>query len=143
MLFRSLGRRRLPSETDAFAAMSLSSFFSSFLPTVYADAPEEKEESKDDAKEEEQPEDNAEDASAEAEEKEEEEEEEPEDPHPDIREECKATSKCAPLTKHFEHCQEKVNAGEGYKGEDCVEELFHMMHCVDQCAAPRLFSKLR
>jgi ubiquinol-cytochrome c reductase subunit 6 len=29
------------------------------------------------------------------------------------------------------HCQEKVEAGKGWHGEDCVEELFHMMHCVD------------
>jgi len=42
---------------------------------------------------------------------------------PIIREECKQSSKCAALTKHFEHCQEKVQSGHGYKGEDCVEEL--------------------
>lgn len=40
-----------------------------------------------------------------------------------IREECKASTKCAALTKHFEHCQEKVHSGQGFKGEDCVEEL--------------------
>ena len=27
------------------------------------------------------------------------------------------------FTKHFQHCQEKVEAGEGFKGEDCVEEM--------------------
>jgi ubiquinol-cytochrome c reductase subunit 6 len=43
--------------------------------------------------------------------------------HPTIREECKESAKCAALTKHFEHCQEKVNGGQGFKGEDCVEEL--------------------
>ncbi|EAU87873.2 hypothetical protein CC1G_01520 [Coprinopsis cinerea okayama7 len=56
----------------------------------------------------------------------EEEEEEPEDVHPAIREECKE-QKCAQLAKHFEACQEKVNAGEGFKGEDCVEEMFQCM----------------
>ncbi|KAG8870721.1 hypothetical protein FRB97_009431 [Tulasnella sp. 331] len=40
-----------------------------------------------------------------------------------------------------DHCQEKVNAGEGFKGEDCVEEF--MMHCVDNCIAPKLFAKLK
>ncbi|KIO30396.1 hypothetical protein M407DRAFT_5617 [Tulasnella calospora MUT 4182] len=54
---------------------------------------------------------------------EEEEEEEPEDALPAIREECKASKNCVQLTKHFEHCEEKVNAGKGFKGEDCVEEL--------------------
>jgi ubiquinol-cytochrome c reductase subunit 6 len=42
---------------------------------------------------------------------------------PVIREECGNTGKCAPLTKHYLHCQEKVEAGEGFKHEDCVEEL--------------------
>ena len=44
--------------------------------------------------------------------------------HPAIREECKESSKCAALAKHFEHCQEKVHAGQGFKHEDCVEELY-------------------
>ena len=42
---------------------------------------------------------------------------------PSLREECANSGKCAQFTKHFEHCQEKVEAGEGFKGEDCVEEL--------------------
>ncbi|CAE6497651.1 unnamed protein product [Rhizoctonia solani] len=53
----------------------------------------------------------------------EEEEEEPEDILPELREECKQTAACAGFDKHFAHCTEKVTAGEGYKGEDCVEEL--------------------
>lgn len=107
--------------------MSLSSFFSSFVSTVYADAPEDKEEP---AKEE-----------AEEQPAEEEEEEEPEDvsafalptldrvvdptlqPLPELQEECKQSAKCAAATKHFEHCNEKVNAGEGFHGENCIEEL--------------------
>ncbi|KAG5638087.1 hypothetical protein H0H81_001854 [Sphagnurus paluster] len=101
---------------------NIASFFSSFLPVVHADA-EEKPETVTEEKQEE------------------EEEEEPEDLHPVIREECKQSAKCAALTKHFEHCQEKVQSGQGFKGEDCVEEL--MMHCVDDSAAPKLFAKLR
>ncbi|KAG8690406.1 hypothetical protein FRC11_011762 [Ceratobasidium sp. 423] len=54
---------------------------------------------------------------------EEEEEEEPEDVLPELREECKQTAACSGLDKHFAHCTEKVTAGEGFKGEDCVEEL--------------------
>ncbi|KAL4071663.1 hypothetical protein V8B97DRAFT_2017424 [Scleroderma yunnanense] len=101
--------------------MGISSFFSSFLTVVHADASEEKERV-DSAQQEapasaEEPEPEQQQAEAEAE------EEEPEDVHPVIREECKNTSKCAPLTRHFEHCQEKVTSGQGYKGEDCVEEL--------------------
>ena len=42
----------------------------------------------------------------------------------ELREECKQSAGCVKFTHHFEHCQEKVEAGEGFKGEDCVEELF-------------------
>ncbi|KAF8417888.1 hypothetical protein L210DRAFT_3543841 [Boletus edulis BED1] len=107
--------------------MSLSAFFSSFLNVVHADA-EEKEEVVESTQSEEVA-------------QVEEEAEEPEDLHPVICDECKSTTKCAPLTRHFEHCQEKIVAGQGYKGEDCVEEF--MMHCVDACAGPKLFSKLK
>ncbi|CAE6442998.1 unnamed protein product [Rhizoctonia solani] len=91
---------------------------------------------------------------------EEEEEEEPEDVLPGLQEECKQTAACSGFNKHFAHCTEKVTAGQGFKGEDCVEEFFllqywdiaddrstrqlvHLMHCVDNCVAPKLFSKLR
>ncbi|KAJ7237025.1 hypothetical protein B0H12DRAFT_1026541 [Mycena haematopus] len=116
----------------------IGSFLSSFFPTTHADSAEEKP-----ASDTEQP---AEDASAEEPPKEEkedeaEEEEEPEDEHPKIRAECESSPACAPLKHHFEKCQEKVQAGQGYKGEDCVDEI--MMHCSEACAAPKLFSKLR
>ncbi|KAF8830225.1 hypothetical protein HHX47_DHR2000434 [Lentinula edodes] len=95
---------------------SITSFFSSFLPTIQAEAPAE-EKPADVVKE-------SEEEGKEEEKEEEEEEEEPEDPHPAIRDECQNSAKCAPLLKHFEHCQEKVQAGEGFKGEDCVEEMY-------------------
>jgi len=79
--------------------------------------------------------------SEEAEEEAEEDDEDPEDPAPAIREEC-AESKCSKYKRHFDHCQERVLGGKGDKGEDCVEELFHLMHCVDECATPKVFSKL-
>lgn len=27
------------------------------------------------------------------------------------------------MKAHFEHCQEKIQAGKGFKGEECVEEM--------------------
>jgi len=72
---------------------------------------------------------------------EEEEDEEPEDPAPAIRDHCAETT-CAEAKHHFEHCEEKVKSGKGFKGEDCTEELFHLLHCVDSCAAPKIFKKL-
>jgi len=127
----------------------------SYLSTpIYADAaPEESksDEGKDEKKEEEVEEKEEDDSEKkeggeekeEEEEEEEEEEDEPEDLQPVFREECQSSAKCAPLKQHFEHCQEKVQNGQGFKGEDCVEEMFHLMHCADECAGPRLFTKLR
>jgi len=124
--------------------MSLATFLSSFLPTASCDAPPEKEENEqvtsneDSGEEEEESKDKEEEPQ-----EEEEEDDEPEDIMPAIREECANSGKCVQFTKHFDHCQEKVEAGEGFKGEDCVEEMFHMMHCVDACSGPKLFAKLR
>ncbi|TFL02119.1 hypothetical protein BDV98DRAFT_566718 [Pterulicium gracile] len=109
---------------------SISSYFSAFFDnTIHNDAPEDKPEEKSS-----QETNNKEEEAEEPEAAEEEEEEEPEDEMPAIREACEKTAACAPAVHHFQHCQEKVNAGEGFKGEDCVEEL---------CIAPRLFTKLK
>ncbi|EJD04743.1 Non-heme protein of cytochrome bc1 complex [Fomitiporia mediterranea MF3/22] len=120
--------------------MTFSTFWSSLVPTARCDEPEQKEEA-------EKPEAEAENAEAEEtsgkeEASEEDEEEEPEDPMVTLREECKESGACVKFSQHFEHCREKVEAGQGFKGEDCVEEMFHMMHCVDNCVAPKLFAKL-
>merc|ERR1712225_55076 len=128
------------------------SFLTSLLPSASADeakdepetASSEEDDSKD--KEEESSDGDAEeggDDAEEAEEEEEEEEEEPEDEAPAIREKCAESKECVNVKHHFDHCQERVEAGKGHKGEDCVEELFHLMHCVDTCAAPKIFAKLR
>uniref|UniRef100_A0A060SZ66 ARAD1C02838p n=1 Tax=Blastobotrys adeninivorans TaxID=409370 RepID=A0A060SZ66_BLAAD len=91
----------------------------------------------------------------EAEEEEEEEEEEddeddePEDPAPAMRE-AAAEGVCHEFKHHFEECQARVMKemeepgydDKEYK-EDCVEEFFHLNHCIDQQVAPVLFSKLK
>ncbi|KAH9834600.1 Non-heme 11 kDa protein of cytochrome bc1 complex [Rhodofomes roseus] len=117
---------------------SLSSFFSSFLPTAHADAPPPEVEAHKEEVTPDEPEEGAEGGEAE-----EEEEEEPEDILPALREECEESAKCKTATEHFRHCEEKVNAGNGYQHEDCIEELCVMMHCVDGCVAPKLFAKLK
>jgi hypothetical protein len=43
---------------------------------------------------------------------------------PSLREECQESSECKGYTHHFLACQERVQEGKGYKGEDCVEELY-------------------
>ncbi|KAI9244893.1 ubiquinol-cytochrome C reductase hinge protein-domain-containing protein [Sporodiniella umbellata] len=101
--------------------MGLSEFFSSFVPTVYADEePVEEVEKTEEAEEVEE---------------EEEEEEEPEDPKEAIMEAC--TEECSGLKKHLDECNERVENG---SQENCVEEFFHFMHCADECAAPKIFA---
>ncbi|KAG8685897.1 hypothetical protein FRC09_014474 [Ceratobasidium sp. 395] len=86
----------------------LSALLSSFLPTSYAEEEKPPKEEGEEAKEEGGGE---------------EEQPEAEDEAPALREECAQSAACAGFDKHFQHCTEKVTSGEGYKGEDCVEEL--------------------
>ncbi|KAL7276001.1 Cytochrome b-c1 complex subunit 6, mitochondrial [Rhizina undulata] len=127
----------------------LSSFFSDIynsftVSEVHAEAPlaEPEKEEQVAEKAEEEP---AEEAAAE---EEEEEEEEPEDILPKLTEECENTKECKPHKHHYDECVERVTAAasdEDNKGpkEDCVEEFFHLVHCSSQCAAPKLFAKLK
>ncbi|KAJ6492350.1 hypothetical protein DFH09DRAFT_876124, partial [Mycena vulgaris] len=82
------------------------SFILSLFPTKHADAVEEKPAPAEEPKEE--------GPTA---------EEEPEDVHPAIRAEYEARRDCAPMKHDFKKCQEKMQAGKGFKGEECVEEL--------------------
>eukprot|EP00127_Corallochytrium_limacisporum_P005380 Clim_evm56s203 gene=Clim_evmTU56s203 len=74
------------------------------------------------------------------EEDEEEEEEEPEDVKEEIEEECASTT-CAAAKEEMEKCEARVNSRTN-TAETCTEELFHFLHCVDHCTAPKLWSHL-
>ncbi|KAG0301273.1 hypothetical protein BGZ98_008496 [Dissophora globulifera] len=100
------------------------SFITDLFPAVYADEQQE------DAPAEEQ------EAAAPAEE----EEEEPEDVKPEIEEACGETAACLPLKHHLEECARRVQEEGAH--EDCTEELYHFLHCVNECAVPKYFSKL-
>jgi len=78
-------------------------------------------------------------------EEEEEEEEELVDPKETFEEECKESKACAPVKHHFEECVERVTGNTNSKAphEDCVEEFFHLAHCANQCAAPKLWAALK
>ncbi|KAI5821333.1 ubiquinol-cytochrome c reductase subunit 6 [Pyronema omphalodes] len=127
--------------------MTVASFFADLYESltvsdVHAEAPPAEPEAEEPAQEKEEEVEEA------APEEEEEEEDEPEDPMPALLEECEKTPACAPAKHHFDECVERVTAAaddENAKGpkEDCVEEFFHLMHCTTQCAAPKLFAKLK
>ncbi|CAG8568200.1 5676_t:CDS:2 [Ambispora leptoticha] len=67
--------------------------------------------------------------------------EEPEDVKPKIEEECGETPTCKPLKAHLDECARRVESGE--TEENCSEELYHFLHCVDHCAAPKIFAHLK
>ncbi|CAK9438009.1 uncharacterized protein LODBEIA_P23710 [Lodderomyces beijingensis] len=79
-----------------------------------------------------------------------EDEEENVDPQVKLTEECVKTVACKPFEHHFHECIDRVTkemeepdyAHKSHK-EDCVEEFFHLQHCVNDCVAPRLFNKLK
>ncbi|KAJ1902151.1 ubiquinol--cytochrome-c reductase subunit 6 [Kickxella alabastrina] len=73
-------------------------------------------------------------------EEEEEEEEEAEDQAPAIKEACGETIACKSLKHHLEECATRVEEG---SSESCAEELLHFLHCVDQCAVPKIFATLK
>jgi ubiquinol-cytochrome c reductase subunit 6 len=75
------------------------------------------------------------------------EEEEPEDVMGAITEECSESKECKPAKHHYGECVERVTTAAESEAkeptEDCVEEFFHLMHCSAQCAAPKIWAKLK
>ncbi|KAJ3088985.1 hypothetical protein HK102_007461 [Quaeritorhiza haematococci] len=63
-------------------------------------------------------------------------------PRPFATTECEQ-SHCTSFREKLDACAAKVEAGEGHPDETCVEEFFDMMECINHCAAPKLFSKLK
>ncbi|KAK9389334.1 ubiquinol-cytochrome C reductase hinge domain-containing protein [Lipomyces mesembrius] len=135
----------------------ITDFVEAIVPAVNAEEPEEDEESISEdgpAADEEAVEDTESENEVEEEEEEaneeEEEEEEPEDIMPKIQAKCANSSLCHEYKHHFDDCVERViKASEepGYEDldykEDCVEEFFHLSHCVNECTAPTLFRALK
>jgi len=63
---------------------------------------------------------------------------EPVDPRPEIEEKCKPG--CAKYWKEYEACAERVQQkGEGH----CSGQYFDFYHCIDHCAAPKIFKTIK
>ncbi|KAG0358243.1 ubiquinol-cytochrome C reductase hinge protein-domain-containing protein [Gamsiella multidivaricata] len=103
------------------------SFITDLFPAVYAEEKHEEEAA---------PAEQEEEAAPAAEE----EEEEPEDIKPEIEEACGETAACLPLKHHLDECTRRVQEEGAH--EDCIEELYHFLHCVNECAVPKYFNKL-
>ncbi|ANZ73203.1 BA75_01320T0 [Komagataella pastoris] len=91
-----------------------------------------------------------EDDEEEEEDEDDEDEEEEEDQLEVLKKQCQDTPKCKPYLHHLHECIERVTKEQEEDGydekeykEDCVEEFFHLEHCINDCAAPQLFYKLK
>lgn len=51
-----------------------------------------------------------------------------------LREKCGELAKCSNLKEKLDTCNERVS-GKSSTTEDCSEELFDFMHCVDHCVS--------
>lgn len=149
-------------------AAAWSDFKETFYPTVaYAEEKEEdteeapesdsaEEESKDEEPKDEESEDeesgDAEDEDEDEDDDEDdddEDEDEIKDPLDTLREKYSETV-CHSFKHHFDECVERVTHAQeqpGYEDleekEDCVEEFFHLQHCLNDHIAPVLFNKLK
>ncbi|XP_023323203.1 cytochrome b-c1 complex subunit 6, mitochondrial [Eurytemora carolleeae] len=74
-------------------------------------------------------------------EEEEEEEEDLVDPAATLKEEC-AETKCASYKARLDECNERV-LSKAKTSETCFEEILDFYHCVDHCAAPKIFQHVK
>eukprot|EP00053_Salpingoeca_punica_P020462 m.211641 g.211641 ORF g.211641 m.211641 type:complete len:82 (+) comp18675_c0_seq1:67-312(+) len=61
---------------------------------------------------------------------------------PAIREECAESHHCHGFKTELTKCNERVASRPGTT-ETCTQELFDLLHCVDHCAADKIFAKLK
>lgn len=63
-----------------------------------------------------------------------EEEEESVDHQEVLREKCSELAKCSSLKEKLDSCNERVS-GKSNTTENCTEELFDFVHCIDHCVS--------
>ena len=51
-----------------------------------------------------------------------------------LREKCSELAKCSSLKEKLDSCSERVS-GKSNTTEDCTEELFDFVHCIDHCVS--------
>merc|ERR1711991_1200569 len=71
-----------------------------------------------------------------------EDDDDPEDKKPEIEEACKE-SQCQKYVKLLEDCATRLEAADQKTQDehDCVSYFFDMKHCIDKCAAPKIFAQ--
>ncbi|RZF37286.1 hypothetical protein LSTR_LSTR005618 [Laodelphax striatellus] len=64
------------------------------------------------------------------------------DPQVTLREKCSAEDHCSGLKTRLDECNARV-LSKKHTTEQCTEELFDFLHCVDHCVSKTLFSHLK
>lgn len=57
------------------------------------------------------------------------------DPKEILEEKCAQTEKCRPLLEAYQKCAARVEARGEANTETCVEELFELQPCIDNCVS--------
>ena len=63
------------------------------------------------------------------------------DPAAEIKESC-AEGSCSDAKAKLDTCNDRVN-GKSKTSETCFEEILDFYHCVDHCAAPKIFHHVK
>ncbi|KAL4423424.1 hypothetical protein ABPG77_010002 [Micractinium sp. CCAP 211/92] len=66
--------------------------------------------------------------------------EEPVNPQIEVEESCKP--QCVKAWLEYQACAERVEKDESGEAH-CTGQYFDYWHCIDKCAAPKLFAKLK
>lgn len=64
------------------------------------------------------------------------------DPKPALEKQCAATSACQAMWAKYAACTKRIE-GDTSGAKHCSPQYFQFWHCVDKCAAPKLFKLLK
>ncbi len=62
------------------------------------------------------------------------------DPKEVLEEKCAKTENCRPLLEAYQRCAARVEARGEANTETCVEELFELQPCIDNCVNTIIFN---
>ena len=66
----------------------------------------------------------------------------PVDTKPEIEEACRKN--CMAYQKAYDECVVRVQGGHGHgEAPNCQGQYFDLWHCIDACAANKIFAKIR
>ena len=64
------------------------------------------------------------------------------DPQEKLKKICGEKPMCQNYNKELQICEERVNSKK-HTEENCTQELFDFLHCIDKCVSQELFNYLK